>query len=108
MVGIKFNVSIGLKTFGLFLLQTGPTRAPPVVHVQMHQHIGTCADLGSWQERHDRLRDLSQTLLLKNGKLVHRRLTVVSRTALFSSGVAQGQPDQLRGRRVIGEVPPAS
>jgi hypothetical protein len=72
----------------------------------MHQPINTSVNLGGWQDRHDRLRDLSKTLLVKNGKLVHRRLPVVSRPAPIGSDVAQCQPDQLGGRLVIGEMPP--
>ena len=37
-------------------------------------------------------------------ELVHRRLPVAGRAAPVGSDVAQGQPDQLGGRFVAGEV----
>lgn len=71
----------------------------------MHQPIGACADLAVWHLPHDRLRDLGKTLLVKNGKLVHRRLPVVGRSAPFGSDISQCQPDQLGCSLITWEMP---
>ena len=52
------------------------------------------------------LRDsIGESVLVKDGELVHCRLPVVSRTTPIGGDIAQCQPDQFGGSIITGEVP---
>lgn len=52
-----------------------------------------------------RLCDLGKTLLVQNGKLIHRRFPVWRCPRPVLGDIAQCQPDQFGGRIITGEMP---